>query len=116
MGLVPSPGERRRRSGSGRKHFLDCAPWLFRPMIGPRPVPQTLARTVRGMMTIGKALRILAEMENPRPSKMPRREYEIWLNTLSDSKFRYLVTAQVSCVDGRVDDCGSQWLKFPNTI
>ena len=38
---------------------------------------------------------MLAEVEHPRPEGVPQEQYNLWLSSLSEAKFTYLVAAQV---------------------
>ena len=50
-----------------------------------------------------RALRVLAEVEHPRPEAVPREQYNRWLDNLSEAKFTYIVAAQVGESVGRVE-------------
>ena len=52
------------------------------------------------MMCGERALRVLAEVEHPRPEGVPQEQYNRWLSSLSEAKFTYLVAAQVGWVGG----------------
>ena len=56
------------------------------------------------MMCSERALRVLAEVEHPRPEAVPREQYNHWLDNLSEAKFTYIVAAQVGERVGRVEN------------
>ena len=56
------------------------------------------------MMCSERALRVLAEVEHPRPEAVPREQYNRWLDNLSEAKFTYIVAAQVGERVGRVEN------------
>lgn len=47
------------------------------------------------MTCCDRALKVLAQLEHPRPVGMSSQDYQDWLQQLSDIKFTYLVAAQV---------------------
>ena len=57
-----------------------------------------------GMMSYADGLKLLAEVENPRPADMPEGDYQLWLADLIESKYTYVVASQVahSHVEGQV--------------
>jgi hypothetical protein len=50
---------------------------------------------VAGMMSYADGLKLLAEVENPRPADMPEGDYQLWLADLIESKYTYVVASQV---------------------
>ena len=65
-----------------------------------------------------RALRVLAEVEHPRPEAVPREKYNRWLDNLSEAKFTYIVAAQVGESVGRVEkgrggeaEVGGGWVR-----
>lgn len=47
------------------------------------------------MMSYADGLKLLAEVENPRPADMPEGDYQLWLADLIESKYTYVVASQV---------------------
>ena len=60
------------------------------------PNMQMLSRTARGMMCCERAIRVLAEMEYPKPRDIAPVKYDGWLASLSEAKFTYVVASQAS--------------------
>ncbi len=47
------------------------------------------------MMAYADGLKLLAEVENPRPADMAEADYQLWLADLIESKYTYVVASQV---------------------
>ncbi|KAJ9527498.1 hypothetical protein QJQ45_025772 [Haematococcus lacustris] len=71
---------------------------------------QLLARTVRGMMSYDKALRVLARLEQPCPPNMARSQYDAWIDDLVSSKFSYVVSSQVYGRNRNARELRNRWL------
>lgn len=71
---------------------------------------QVLARTVRGMLCCERALRILGQLEYPRPVGMSQEDYEAWLRELAQAKFTYLVAAQAYGKQRASNNPKERWL------
>lgn len=56
---------------------------------------QLLARTVRGMMCYERAVRVLVQLEYPRPPGLAPASYDAWVDKIVDAKFSYVASVQV---------------------
>ncbi|PNH09351.1 putative callose synthase 6 [Tetrabaena socialis] len=71
---------------------------------------QLLGRTVRGMMCYRSAVRMLVQMEYPRPEGVSAAEYGAWVEALVDSKFQYVCACQVYGRTRKAADIHRRWL------
>ncbi|GLC51113.1 hypothetical protein PLESTB_000467200 [Pleodorina starrii] len=71
---------------------------------------QLLGRTVRGMMCYRRAVRMLVDLEYPRPAEVSPEAYNSWAEDLVDSKFQYVCTCQVYGKNRKATDIRRRWL------
>lgn len=73
-------------------------PWCLLPAACCCSSPaslQVLARTARGMVCCDRAIKVLTQLEHPRPVGMSSQDYQAWVQQMSETKYNYLVAAQV---------------------
>ncbi|GIL42944.1 hypothetical protein Vafri_768, partial [Volvox africanus] len=71
---------------------------------------QLLGRTVRGMMCYRRAVRMLVELEYPRPAGVSPEAYNAWAEAFVDCKFQYVCTCQVYGKNRKATDIRRRWL------
>ncbi|GIL73021.1 hypothetical protein Vretifemale_3258, partial [Volvox reticuliferus] len=71
---------------------------------------QLLGRTVRGMMCYRRAVRMLVELEYPRPAGVSPAAYNAWAEAFVDCKFQYVCTCQVYGKNRKATDIRRRWL------
>ncbi|GLI69025.1 hypothetical protein VaNZ11_013564, partial [Volvox africanus] len=71
---------------------------------------QLLGRTVRGMMCYRRAVRMLVELEYPRPAGVSPEGYNAWAEAFVDCKFQYVCTCQVYGKNRKATDIRRRWL------
>ena len=47
------------------------------------------------MVCCDRAIKVLTQLEHPRPVGMSSQDYQAWVQQMSETKYNYLVAAQV---------------------